>query len=562
MIDESSYLTTHETALAVVATAMKKSRLQLDTLVVNLFMGGLLFSSGGMLYVLITSYCPETNESNPGFLLLLHGLVYPIGLFYVVVMGVDLFNLNVLFFLVGFARGAVSVLDLLISWFVSWWFNLVGTIFVCYIVCHYSNVTNTEQMIEGSRLILEEKADLAFHHTLIRGMAGNFFVCLAIYLQLMAKPLHVKFLMMLLPVFTFVAMGFSHSVADMYLTITGLINHDSVSVGTVAWKVFIPSTLGNIIGGSFFGLVIPWYLHLFVVERDRRRLHLPLYEMRDEQPELNQDSRVVRTNPREEEEEEMENELEEEKRLREEKGDLDSLDSSKLGTESQGPAPALYRPSTGRSVRSSASLRRKRSYRSPKNVFPVFGMESPSQRERSIAEGRDDTSDNDETEGFEDAPSAEYLGEQIRRTLSRRSKEKDIEAQPRRQSQSQGRLAQIRHPSQGSGQSVSTISIPRQLRSFSFAGQKKASRAELDELNSRLNKAGITERAANAANEAAGTADFYGHERSLPIHYIRSHSTVSPTTVENQERSATPSSSTTVQLYDPTGGRRRPDETS
>lgn len=562
MVDESSYLNTHETALAVVATAMKKSRLQLDTLIVNLFMGGLLFSSGGMLYVLITSYCSETNESNPGFLMLLHGLVYPIGLFYVVIMGVDLFNLNVLFFLVGLARGAVSVLDLLISWFVSWWFNLVGTIFVCYIVCHFSNVTNTQQMIDGSRQILEEKAGLAFHHTLIRGMAGNFFVCLAIYLQLMAKPLHVKFLMMLLPVFTFVTMGFSHSVADMFLSITGLINHDSISVGTVAWKVFIPSTIGNIIGGSFFGLVVPWYLHLFVVERDRRRLHLPLYDMRDEQPELNQDSRVVRASLRDEEEEELENELEEEQRMREEKADLDSLDSSKLGTDPKGQAPSLYRPSTGRSVRSSASLRRKRSHRSPKNVFPVFGMESPSKRERSIAEGRDGTSDPNEALSLEEAPTAEYIGEQIKRTLSRRSKEKDIEAQPRRPSQSQARQAQIRHPSQGSVQSVSTISIPRRFRSFSFAGPKRSPRTELEDFNSRLNKAGITERAANAASEAAGTADISSHERALPIHYIRSHTTVSPTTVEINERSTTPSSGTTVELYDPTGGRRRPEETS
>lgn len=551
MRDESLYLTTHETALAVVATAMKKARLSLDTLIVNLFMGGMLFTSGGMLHGMITSKCPETFSTNPGYIMLLQGLVYPIGLFYVVIMGVDLFNLNILFFLVGVARRAVSVLDLLISWFVSWWFNLVGNIFVCYIVCHYSKVTSTDLMIEGSRLILDEKAELAFHQTLIRGMAGNFFVCLAIYLQLMAKPLHVKFLMMLLPVFTFVSMGFSHSVADMYMVIIGLINHDHISVGTVAWKVLLPASLGNIIGGSFFGLVVPWYLHLFVVERDQRRLHLPLFELRDEQPELNQDSRVVRVDPKDEEEAEEENEFEEEKKeAREEKGDLDSLDSSRLGTELHVPVNGLYRPSTGRSVRSGRSLRKKRSYRSPNNVFPVYGMENPREREQSIASGRQSADDFFDAAGEEDEGAA-YLGDQIRRTLSRqptrRSKERDLEAQGL-------------HPSQDSRQSVSTINIPRQLRSFSFASHRKASRHELDELNSRFNRAGITERAANAANEAAGTSDFVGRDRAQPMKMTRSQSTLGPTSVVDEERSSTPTSIATVQPYDPTNGRRRPDE--
>ena len=35
-------------------------------------------------------------------------------------------------------------------------------------------------------------------------------------------------------------------------------------------------------------------MHIFVVEQDRKKLELPEYELRDEQPELNQDSRVVR----------------------------------------------------------------------------------------------------------------------------------------------------------------------------------------------------------------------------------------------------------------------------
>ena len=236
-MDDNLYLTTYEAALAVVATAMKKARLRIDVLVINSLMGGMLFTTGGMLYDLIRAGFSGINETNPGVISLLQGICYPIGLFYVVILGVDLFNSNILFFSTALCRGAVSFLDLFISWFVSWWFNLVGNIFVCYIFCYYSDVVRTQLMVVGSVEIAVQKAESTFVETLLKATAGNFYVCLAIFLQLMAKPLHVKFLMMLLPVFTFVAMGFTHLVADMFLVTMGLINGAPISVGKAAWKV-------------------------------------------------------------------------------------------------------------------------------------------------------------------------------------------------------------------------------------------------------------------------------------------------------------------------------------
>lgn len=405
MTDES-YLTTHEAALAVVATAMKKARLRLDTLVVNSFMGGILFTLGGMLHVLVQAMCPEMHASNPGLTQLIQGALYPIGLFYVVIMGVDLFNSNILFFSVALCRRAVGFTDLFVSWFVSWWFNLLGNIFVCYIFCHYSHISTTKLFVTGSQDILMQKAEFSFVETLIKGMAGNFFVCLAIYLQLMAKPLHVKFLMMALPIFTFVAMGFTHSVADMYMLVIGLINKAPISVGTVAWKIFLPGALGNMIGGSFFGVVIPWYLHIVVVERDQRQLNLPKFEVRDEQPELNQDSRVVRVPTNEKVYDE--------------------------NFSDPGPEPQMYLSLTRTSSIATNMTARTRT-RSPANVFPVYGMGPPLEREQSIASGRIDTPDNislQTAQSEQDPPaSAEYIGDHLRRAFTRRQSRNDIESQ-------------------------------------------------------------------------------------------------------------------------------------
>ncbi|SMN21792.1 similar to Saccharomyces cerevisiae YHL008C Putative protein of unknown function, may be involved in the uptake of chloride ions [Maudiozyma saulgeensis] len=294
MVDDSNYITPHEAALAVVATCMKKARLQLDTLIINSILGGLLFSSGSVLYVAVHAENLDILNKNPGLLNFLGGLTYSVGLFYVVMLGAELYNSDILFFTVGVLRGAASIYDLLISWLFSWLGNIAGSLFVSYLFIFVSGISEHEDWSQGAKLITESKADYSFMQTFLKSIAGNFFVCLAIYLQLMAKPIHVKFLMMLLPVFTFVSSSYTHVVADMTTFFIGMLCGANVSVGRYIWRVLIPASLGTIVGGASFGLVIPFYLHLVVVERDRAKLSLPEYEARDEQPELNMDSRVVR----------------------------------------------------------------------------------------------------------------------------------------------------------------------------------------------------------------------------------------------------------------------------
>ncbi|KAK6203368.1 Formate/nitrite transporter-domain-containing protein [Scheffersomyces amazonensis] len=517
MVDESLYLTTHETALAVVATAMKKSRLRLDTLFLNSFIGGILFTSGGMLYVMIHSYCPQLVAQNPGVVNLLQGLMYPIGLFYVVIMGVDLFNSNVLFFSTALARNAVSILDVFISWMVSYWGNLVGTIFVCYVICNYSGISKEQDFIEGSVSIIMTKCSFTFVENLIKGIAGNFFVCLAIYLQLMAKPLHVKLIVMGLPIFTFVSMGFTHCIADMYMLVIGLINRAPVSVGVVAWKVMLPGAIGNIIGGSFFGVVITWYLHLVVVERDQRELNLPRYEVRDEQPELNIDSRVVRQPiPEAEEEAEILNEKEElENEMLDYSTHSHTPNSAELnpralyGDEAIRISNELDRAISRLSTASRVSVRtlNRHKSKSPKNVFPVYGMGPPSRRESKIASGiDDDEEDIDEVMERDNisldsnsivmdrTPSATYIGDQLKKVLSRKksnAKVKDLENQYAR-----NRKMSLRR--------LSTSSVRSRFRS----------RNSVAEWNSRLERANISPRAAAAADNVAGVDHFAPHYRS------------------------------------------------
>lgn len=381
MADDTLYITPHEAALAVVATSMKKARLRPDTLIVNAIAAGILFSAGGMLALLSEAENPVLMNTNPGIVHMLQGAMFPIGLFYVVIMGTELFNSNILYFTVGVCRGAVTIVDLLISWTVTWFINLGATLFVVYVICHWSGVTQSTLFVEGSIRLANTKMAGSFAQQFIRGCAGNFCVCLAVYLQLLAKPVHVKFFLMFLPIFTFVTMGFFHCVADMFTIPAGMFNGADITVGQYILKGLFAESLGNIVGGAAFSILIPFYLHLVVVERDRDQLNLPKYEVKDEQPELQFDSRVVRVPTPSD----------------------SSTDSSEENEKDEDVNPTAYRPddeeeavqpqlidrrlSRTRTMDSRRSSRSRTSskLRSPPGVFPVMGMGKPLYKESEIA---------------------------------------------------------------------------------------------------------------------------------------------------------------------------------
>lgn len=400
MPDDTLYSNPHEAALAVVATCMKKARLQIDVLVLNSILAGVLFSAGALLSVAIRVQNPESWAKNPGFVDFLGAGFFSIGLFYVILMGADLFNANVLFFTVGVLRRAVTVYDLMISWSISWLGNIAGTLLVSYVFIYLSHSGRSELWVKGSKQIVDEKAAFSFIETFLKAIAGNFYVCLAIYLQLMAKPLHVRLLVMTLPIFTFVALGFTHVVADMGTLYIGMLNGADLSVGKYIWKLLIPATLGNIVGGVAFGIIFPFYLHLVNVERDIKRLSLPEIERRDEQPELNMDSRIVRV-PSVKMSEKDDAPYSNAYSRTPENDDNSTISSTYYGMASidseaersmpnvrkaGGRSAPLSRAGSGTSGFSKFSMNANRVpvLRSPPGVFPIYGMGKPLAKEKAI----------------------------------------------------------------------------------------------------------------------------------------------------------------------------------
>ena len=70
--------------------------------------------------------------------------------------------------------------------------------------------------------LADAKVDLSFDRALFLGMLCNVLVCLAVWLSVGARTTSDKILAVLFPVSAFVAAGFEHSVANMYLIPLGL----------------------------------------------------------------------------------------------------------------------------------------------------------------------------------------------------------------------------------------------------------------------------------------------------------------------------------------------------
>ena len=103
------------------------------------------------------------------------------------------------------------------------------------------------------------KISLSLSSSIILGILCNFLVCLAVFLASNAKTIGEKVIVIFLPIFTFVALSFEHSVANMSYLSLGYLLDNTISIGKILLNNLLPVTIGNIIGGSLLGISI-YYL--------------------------------------------------------------------------------------------------------------------------------------------------------------------------------------------------------------------------------------------------------------------------------------------------------------
>jgi formate transporter len=213
-----------------------------------------------------------------GIVQLLKGLVFCLGLILVVVGGAELFTGNNLI-VMAWASRKISTAALLRNWTLVYIGNLIGAIATAALLFMTRQYTFGGGSVGETALrMAASKTNLPFGQAVALGVMCNALVCLAVWLTMGAHTTTDKILAIIFPITAFVAMGFEHSVANMYFIPIGLfikdsdpafltkINLDPAALATLNLAGFfnnlIPVTLGNIIGGGIMVAAAYWFVYL------------------------------------------------------------------------------------------------------------------------------------------------------------------------------------------------------------------------------------------------------------------------------------------------------------
>jgi formate/nitrite transporter len=238
-----------------------KAQLSISKQLVLGVLAGAYIAFGGLLAIVVGKGSPALAAANPGLAKFLFAAVFPVGLMLVVIAGSELFTGNCGVITPSCLSGTASWRALLRNWTVVYVGNFVGSLLVALFLAYWSNLVNGGDLGKAVAAMAETKAQLPWGVALLRGIGCNWLVCLAVWLAIASDDIAGKVLAIWFPIMAFVALGFEHSVANMFFIPLGMLNGASVTIGQFLWNNLVPVTIGNIIGGA--GLVggIYWWVY-------------------------------------------------------------------------------------------------------------------------------------------------------------------------------------------------------------------------------------------------------------------------------------------------------------
>lgn len=205
-----------------------------------------------------------------GFVKLLQGLVFSLGLILVLIGGSELFTGNNLM-IIAWLEKKIKLVQLMRNWTIVYVGNFIGSILIAFAVLFSREYLSANGSLGATSISTAiSKVNYDFGQAIILGILCNVLVCLAVWLTYSAKSTTDKIFSIIFPITFFVAAGFEHSVANMYSIPVALlikwldpsfITSLNLDITQLTWSRFLfsnllPVTIGNILGGSLFvGLI-------------------------------------------------------------------------------------------------------------------------------------------------------------------------------------------------------------------------------------------------------------------------------------------------------------------
>lgn len=249
-----------EIAERIEKVGVAKARLPLlSTLMLGVLAGG--FIGLGALYFVLIKSDPSLGYAGGQ---VLGGVAFSLGLILVTVAGAELFTGNNLLAM-AWADGRISTAEMLRNWVLVCTANFIGAAGLAVLVFLSAHPDANNGAVAAQYIrIAAVKCSLPFMSAFFKGLLCNVLVCMAVWMASAGRSVTDKVLAIVFPISAFVAAGFEHSIANMYIIPLAMLlkraGVDAPGIEHVTLTGFlgnlVPVLLGNLVGGSILvGLV-------------------------------------------------------------------------------------------------------------------------------------------------------------------------------------------------------------------------------------------------------------------------------------------------------------------
>lgn len=250
-----------------------KATMSFSPLIVLSIIAGAFISFGAMYYtVVMTDPAAAWGASR-----MLGGIAFSLGFLLVVIAGAELFTGNNLI-VMAWAGGMVTTPQILRNWILVYLGNMVGAFGTLFLLSlsGYLDGNHHQVGVTAIKTALH-KVDHNFTEAFFLGLFCNALVCLASWMCYAARSVTDKILAILLPISSFVAMGFEHCIANMFMIPLGILasfDPEIIAAGHFTQEQIatlnlggllnnlIPVTLGNIVGGAGLVALVYYFIYL------------------------------------------------------------------------------------------------------------------------------------------------------------------------------------------------------------------------------------------------------------------------------------------------------------
>ena len=254
------YIKPAEVAETFLTAAVTKSRLSVPQL---LFRGVL---SGALLGFATTVAFTATAQGLPP---IVGAILFPVGFAMIVVLGLELVTGSFAMLPAAMLGGRIGPLrtgsnlawvflgNLIGGMLYAWMYSAVATQF------HHTSAAGPAALLvataQAKTLAYRKLGTAGIALVFLKAILCNWMVCMGVVMGLTSRSTTGKIVACWLPIFTFFALGYEHSVVNMFVIPAGIWMGAPVSVRD--WWLWnqIPVTLGNLTGGLLFvGLPMLW----------------------------------------------------------------------------------------------------------------------------------------------------------------------------------------------------------------------------------------------------------------------------------------------------------------